>query len=251
MPTLSTTDFYQDKEYSDVILKYSDRTFHAHKFIICRASEYFKKLCGPGSAFAESEAKVIELKDDTVDALDAVLRYIYTGKYCSEEDGEEYQKRSWEFNIDVSITANKYMIDTLSKIAWEECKSLINRLTDVQEVFDALEKMPEYEGYDASFSEIAANLREKHLKSLLKLPAFRAQMETNTEDMWKMIERLSFASSIPSPRHPHHQNIQTTYHEVGKYSSPPFLPSIDSSGRGIRRPRSSAPFRPVLKGSEE
>ncbi|KAF2771847.1 hypothetical protein EJ03DRAFT_10165 [Teratosphaeria nubilosa] len=196
MPTLNVADFYQDEEYSDVILKYSDRTLHAHKFTICRASEYFKKLCGPGSAFAESEAKVIELKDDIADAFDAVLRYIYTGKWFSDKVGDEYQKRSWQFNVDVSVTANKYMIDTLSKIALTECKSLINKLTDVQEVFDALEKMPEYQGYDSAFTEIAANLREKNLKGLLKLPAFRAQLETKTEDMWEMIDRLSFAVGL-------------------------------------------------------
>lgn len=52
MPDLNTADFFDKDEFSDITIKFSRRAIKGHKFILCRYSEYFKKLCGPDSNFA-------------------------------------------------------------------------------------------------------------------------------------------------------------------------------------------------------
>lgn len=42
---------YNNRDYSDITLKFADREIKAHKVILCTNSQYFKKLCGAGSQF--------------------------------------------------------------------------------------------------------------------------------------------------------------------------------------------------------
>lgn len=58
MPTIDTADFFNKNAYSDITISFGDRQFKAHKFILCSQSDYFKKLCGPNTGFAEGNQKV-------------------------------------------------------------------------------------------------------------------------------------------------------------------------------------------------
>ena len=53
---------------------------------------------------------MIELKDDNPDALDLVLRYIYTIQPCIIRRTERTQHTPWRFWLDVHTTADKYLI---------------------------------------------------------------------------------------------------------------------------------------------
>lgn len=48
---IDASAYYGEKEFADVTIKFGDREIECHKLILCWGSEYFKKLCGPGSAF--------------------------------------------------------------------------------------------------------------------------------------------------------------------------------------------------------
>lgn len=50
----SSALLFDKPEYSDIIVSYSDRRTFCHKIILCTSSDYFKKLCGPGSQFGVS-----------------------------------------------------------------------------------------------------------------------------------------------------------------------------------------------------
>jgi hypothetical protein len=50
----------------------------------------------------EASQSVIELKEDDPDALEALLRYIYTSKYIDDEDK---RKDDWMFHLNYSIVA--------------------------------------------------------------------------------------------------------------------------------------------------
>lgn len=100
--TMSYPHFYKDDEYSDITIKFSGREVPCHKMVICTQSEYFKKLCGKGSQFAESKQKVVELKDDDPDAVDAIIRQLYFGTYSGANRNSE-----WSFHAEVAITAKK------------------------------------------------------------------------------------------------------------------------------------------------
>ena len=95
--------FYKDDEYSDITIKFSDREIPCHKIVICTQSEYFKKLCGKGSQFAESKQKVVELKDDDPDAVEAVIRQLYFGSYSTGSN----RTLDWRFHAEIAIAAKK------------------------------------------------------------------------------------------------------------------------------------------------
>lgn len=54
--TFNIERMFDEPEYSDVVVFYSGRKTFCHKIILCQSSDYFKKLCGPGSQFAVSLA---------------------------------------------------------------------------------------------------------------------------------------------------------------------------------------------------
>ncbi|XP_039294308.1 BTB/POZ domain-containing protein 9 [Nilaparvata lugens] len=68
---------YLNDAYSDIVLKVDDTRFHAHKVILAARSEYFRALLYGG--MKESHQAEIELKDTSIEAFKALLKYIYTG----------------------------------------------------------------------------------------------------------------------------------------------------------------------------
>jgi hypothetical protein len=43
---------WNSERFSDLVIKFSGREIKAHRLILCQASAYFDKLCGPDSHFA-------------------------------------------------------------------------------------------------------------------------------------------------------------------------------------------------------
>ncbi|XP_075233957.1 BTB (POZ) domain containing 9 isoform X3 [Lycorma delicatula] len=67
---------YLNDDYSDIVLKVDGVEFHAHKVILAARSDYFRALLFGG--MRESQQSEIELKDTSIDAFKALLKYIYT-----------------------------------------------------------------------------------------------------------------------------------------------------------------------------
>jgi hypothetical protein len=52
---MDTREWFDEDTYSDLTIKLSDSTeIKMQKIIVCRANDYFRKLCGPKSRFAVS-----------------------------------------------------------------------------------------------------------------------------------------------------------------------------------------------------
>jgi hypothetical protein len=52
---MDTREWFDEATYSDLTVRLSDGTeIKVHKVIVCRANDYFRKLCGPESHFAVS-----------------------------------------------------------------------------------------------------------------------------------------------------------------------------------------------------
>jgi hypothetical protein len=63
--------------FSDVTVKCGDRTWHLHKHILCTRSVWFEKaLTG---SFQEATTGVVEIRNFVPEAIDWLVRYIYTG----------------------------------------------------------------------------------------------------------------------------------------------------------------------------
>lgn len=127
------------------------------------------------------------MKDDDPDALEAVLRYIYTTSYIpSKKNAQE-----WLFHLKVSVTAEKYLLPELNKWAYKEFERLIWKLTDAEDVFTALQILSDYAEQSDAVKKLRLDLREKHILSLLKLPAFRQILNEDRTLMWKYLDYFS------------------------------------------------------------
>jgi len=52
---MDTREWFDEATFSDLTVRLSDGTeIKVQKIIVCRANEYFRKLCGPDSHFAVS-----------------------------------------------------------------------------------------------------------------------------------------------------------------------------------------------------
>lgn len=55
---MDTREWFDEATFSDLTVRLSDGTeIKVQKIIVCRANEYFRKLCGPGSHFAVSSSQ--------------------------------------------------------------------------------------------------------------------------------------------------------------------------------------------------
>jgi hypothetical protein len=111
MSNINSADLYGDLTQSDLTLKYGTfaprRIFKVHKMDLCSRSEYFRKLCGSNSQFAESKQPFIELKGDwNIDAVQAWLCWIYTQDY-QQAMGVCDDNRPL-FDLEVLKVADKY-----------------------------------------------------------------------------------------------------------------------------------------------
>ncbi|GIZ36720.1 hypothetical protein CKM354_000018700 [Cercospora kikuchii] len=178
-------NFFKDKEYSDITIKFSGREIPCHKMIICTQSDYFKKLCGTGSRFAEKNQKVVELKEDDPDAVEAVLRYLYFGNYVS---GSEKNLNDWKFHVEVTTAASKYLVPKVVPVAVETCMRLLDKLTAAEDVYDAIVYIRTRCAHNETLLQKANALQTKHITKLLMEPRFVNDL--STAEVRKQFDRL-------------------------------------------------------------
>jgi hypothetical protein len=176
--------------------------------VLCSHNEYFNGLCGLESQFAvgarcassisrmsltpeeESKQTAIELKGDDPDALEGVLRNIYGFK------AETYHDKPWEYWLALIETADKYLEPGLSKRAAIHFKAAALNLgeQDLGTVYDILDTLQDVDKYESS-KGFVVELARKHSKSLGD-ERFRAQLYSSTRIVFKLLERLSFATEM-------------------------------------------------------
>ncbi|KAF7195228.1 hypothetical protein HII31_03434 [Pseudocercospora fuligena] len=184
---LNTAALYNQPEYSDVTIRFSNREIFCHKVVLCTSSEYFKKLCGPGSQFVERQQKSIELKGDHPDAAEAILRYLYT------KDDNNNQDHEWALQLEISKTAEKYLLPDLAAIANKKFISHASVIKEPQAVFDAIMHIREHAFSDQDLA-VASELEKKHLLALMKVDDFRQLISKDQSLMWKYLDQ--FADTI-------------------------------------------------------
>ena len=189
--TMSTTpdkaQFYQNDEYSDITLSYSGNHFPGHRIILCTQSDVFKAMFGSGAKMKEKNQAIVELHDDDPEALEAVLRWLYTETY---QEGLE-KTRDWQFHLSVAETADKYLCNALEALASGNLRTIVARITDIKEVMRVMEVLPTSAHRVQSTQEILQDLREKHFHKLMKQPQFRDSLKRDNEKMMEDIERLT------------------------------------------------------------
>ena len=138
----------------------------------------------------ESEQAEIELQEDSPQAVEGVLRYIYGCKL------EDHAQRTWQYWLDLFETADKYLEPSLSLQASVGFRMSAISLeeTDVEVICKILQILQDTDRYDF-FKSFAVGLTMRHL-GLLDNKQFRAQVYSCKRVMFKMAERLSFAVDL-------------------------------------------------------
>ncbi|GIZ36648.1 hypothetical protein CKM354_000011700 [Cercospora kikuchii] len=182
--SLSTSDLFNQPTFSDVIISFSGRRIYCHKLILCSKSEYFKKLCDPDSGFSESTQKVIQLRDDDPDAVEHVLRYIYTAEHKSDQD------ENWKLQLQITNSAHKYLLHDLANAAMKKFKRVASSETDPAEVFETMMHIRQNTLLPEAL-EVAEHLETIHLHSLLKVPAYRKLVEQDRDKVWELLDQFN------------------------------------------------------------
>jgi hypothetical protein len=132
----------------------------------------------------ESKQKTVELKDDDPTALEHVLRYLYgLGLRVSDH---------WKFWMNLHVTADKYLIPKLSAVASDKFCAVARTCNEADDVFNIIEACRNELNHNDVFSELADELREKHLITLLGNDRFRAQLDSGgKEALWQQLDELT------------------------------------------------------------
>ncbi|CAK1360790.1 unnamed protein product [Cercospora beticola] len=182
--SLSTSDLYDNPAYSDITISFSGRSVHCHKLILCTKSEYFRMLCGSESAFSESSRKVIELKEDDPDAVEHVLRYLYSGNHHTDQDS------NWKLQLQIANAAQKYLVTDLAKAATEKFTKGATATSRTEDVFETIMHIRQNTLLPNVIQQ-AQDLESTFLRDLLRLPAFRELVEKDRTLVWKYLDRLN------------------------------------------------------------
>lgn len=179
---LNTAALFDQPEYADVTVSYSGRKTSCHKIILCTSSDYFKKLCGPGSHFAESSQNIIELKEDHPDAVYQLLRFIYTGNdNCGDRETD------YALQLEISKVAQKYLYPDLYAKAAKKFCTLFTAINEPTKVFDAITHVRAV-SEDDTILQIADEIQQRHILPLMKVPGFRSQIDQDKDLMWKHLD---------------------------------------------------------------
>ncbi|KAF2207049.1 hypothetical protein CERZMDRAFT_4945, partial [Cercospora zeae-maydis SCOH1-5] len=111
---------FTSSDYSDLKITCDGSTWDVHRNIVCPASPFFKSCC---EKFKEAQTGVIDLPDDSKDAVHALLSYIYTADYKTDE-GLGDQKML--FQVRVHTIADKYDLLELCTLAESKFAALVS-----------------------------------------------------------------------------------------------------------------------------
>ena len=181
--------FFDQEAFSDVTVRFGARERKCHKMTICSKSEYFMDLCGPGKRFPESQQPLVELKDDDEDAVEAVLRWLYTFDYEECIDTDKPDNRL-DFQLNVCVVADKHLLMAFKEEAVVRVTALLeSSLEDEFVTFYKKVRGLEADLPDAVVDVVDCN-RDERLDTLLEHSGFRGLMETDTKLCVKIIDKL-------------------------------------------------------------
>jgi len=155
---------FGDVKNSDVVIIAGKEKFYCHKNILSARCEVFKNMLAPNTL--ESESNSIEVKEVTAEAVESMLRFIYTGEVPDDPE---------KLTIDLLNIAEMYLLGHLK----ESClRSLVEKL----EVSTCITTFIMADRYVPSHS--SGNLREL----VIKFMKCKAEEVVETDNWDKLMD---------------------------------------------------------------
>ncbi|KAK5729184.1 hypothetical protein LTR15_002326 [Elasticomyces elasticus] len=165
MAMISVADWFGKDKYSDVTLRFGDREFRAHRLVLEQSSKYFKQILD------ENTTGVVKLEDDP-EAIECMLRYIYTFKYF---DGNVRRLVDWRFHLRVAEVAWRYGVGKLLDDSVQNFKSVGSSSgSEYKDAHDKLALLPKYRHLHTGIRDKERNLQSKYFLQLLQMPEYRS-----------------------------------------------------------------------------
>ncbi|KAK6414476.1 hypothetical protein LTR95_017726 [Oleoguttula sp. CCFEE 5521] len=115
---------FNEKRFSDVVVKFGERTVYALKVILCRGLEYFSKLF---DNFQEASQSEITLHDDDPGAVTSMLYHLYSIDYTPLQRPPSIAS-GLLLTMQVFATADKYCVGDLQRNVRMNISSALHRL---------------------------------------------------------------------------------------------------------------------------
>jgi hypothetical protein len=120
--------------------------------------------------------------------MEAVLRYLYKAPFGLRKQPKV--AKPWRFWLDVHIAADKYLVPVLSEQASKEFFTYARTEWNLDNTIDIMEMLTTEMTHDDKLIALAAELREKHLRQLLKNKRYRKKLENDKVLLWEHIDQL-------------------------------------------------------------
>lgn len=119
-------------QFADFIISVSGKEIPTHRIILVQYSKFFKAMLS--HEMKESKTNRLEIKDQKLSVIQAMLRYIYTGRVNSlEPDSGGSARENAQFYSELLLVADMYQLDGLKS----ECENLLCELV-AEETLDYL-----------------------------------------------------------------------------------------------------------------
>ncbi|KAI7238339.1 hypothetical protein KC330_g2593 [Hortaea werneckii] len=185
--TLDVKEWFDQKAFSDVTVRYDTNERKCHKLILCAKSDYFKELLGPGKQFVEAQQSTVELKDDDNAAVEAMLRWLYTFDYEKTRTAEH--ESPYDFHLNVVVVADKYLLHGLRDEALRRLSNLLQTIP-AEKLVNFFREFDWNDGYPQQVFDLANNSRRLRLQTLLDHDSFRSLLKDNIDLAMVVIEEL-------------------------------------------------------------
>ncbi|KAK2792510.1 hypothetical protein FQN51_001683 [Onygenales sp. PD_10] len=123
-------------QFTDLIIKTREKEHKVHKIIICGQSTVFSRMLS--GDWKEANEGVVSLMDDRPAAVEAMINFMYTFKYCYTNVME------WNtalFHFRVYEVAEKYSVASLELLAMQKVEEILKSEWGVKDFLQLVEQV--------------------------------------------------------------------------------------------------------------
>ncbi|KAE9964439.1 hypothetical protein BLS_008371 [Venturia inaequalis] len=178
-------------DHSDLTIKCNDRDFKVHRMVLCPQSPFFAKAVKK-HAFEEGQTGVISMNHDDPDAIEAMLQFLYTGDYNTENLTMQNHLKIYELADKVDVSALKTLCeDKFNAMARNNWKDL-SFPGCMKTAYDITPPGPSGE----NLRSIVVKIASENVKQLFQLDTGFKQMLADVAELGAdMVEFLAKSSS--------------------------------------------------------